>query len=112
MDQIVPANRVLAALPPEHAALLLPHLRTLVLTQGDRLLRAGELIEHVVFPQSGVVSVVVTMNDGIAVEAAMIGREGVIGASIGSGMNIALNDAIVQVPGTAQVIPYARFAAV
>lgn len=107
---ILSSNRVLAALSVEHAPILHAHLHPLELKQGDRLLRAGESIERVIFPQSGVVSIVVTMDDGMAVEAAMVGREGVIGASLASGMNVALNDAIVQVPGTARAIPFARFA--
>ena len=94
-------NCVLASLPTEQAARLQRYLHAVELRQGERLMRAGEEIGQVIFPQSGVVSMVVTMEDGIAVETAMVGREGVIGASSVPGPMPAWNDAIVQVPGSA-----------
>ncbi len=110
MDQSVSSNHLLASLPPDQSALVQPYLRELPLQQGEYLARAGAEIENVIFPQSGVISIVVTLEDGLAVEAAMIGREGAVGAFLAaSGLNRAINNAVVQVPGTAQAIAFATF---
>ncbi len=109
MDQRLSTNRVLANLPAEMAMTLAPHLTSIELNQGDRLLQAGKPVEQIVFPLSGVVSIQVTVSSGIAVETAVIGREGVVGAASAS-LPQALNDAVVRVPGTAQALPMVRFA--
>jgi len=110
MDQLFvrSGNRLLASLPPSDLSLLEPHFRDVDLTPGDRLHRAGEPIEYVYFPQNGVISLVVTMEDA-AVEVAMIGREGLLGGATGFGITRALIDAAVQVRGRASRIQVARF---
>ncbi|HET7440130.1 MAG TPA: Crp/Fnr family transcriptional regulator [Terriglobales bacterium] len=56
-------------------------------------------IDSAYFPNSGIVSLVITMSDGRSVEAGIIGREGVVGAGIAVGMKINPQTAISQVPG-------------
>jgi CRP-like cAMP-binding protein len=97
----------LSELPPDEA-LLLP-LEPIRLAEGDFILRAGQPIERVVFPESGAISLIVTMSDGSAVEAAMVGREGAVGTSAVAGMGRAINDARVQIEGTACAVPLDRF---
>jgi hypothetical protein len=55
-------NRFLATLPPHDFSLLAPHLRTIVLERGVTLHDAGEEIEHVYFPHTGMVSLVSVMQ--------------------------------------------------
>src|SRR5712671_5455775 len=103
------SNRFLAALPPHDFALLTPHLRTVTLERGMILHDAGDEIERVYFPHSGMVSVVAVMHSGAAVETATIGRAGVIGASAGLGVKYSFGRAIVQLPGSAAWLSASQF---
>lgn len=104
-------NRLLKALPEEDFALLKPHLQPAALLRGDVLFDAAEPIEHVYFPQSGVVSLVTLMRDGASVEAGTIGREGGVGLVTASGTRLAAARGVVQIPGRARRIEVARFRA-
>jgi CRP-like cAMP-binding protein len=106
------SNRFLGTLPPHDFSLLAPHLRTVALERGAILHDAGEEIERVYFPQSGMISLVAVMADGRTVETATVGRAGVIGASAGLGARLAVSTAIVQLSGTAAWISAAQFRAV
>ena len=70
------SNRFLAGLPPHDFALLTPHLHTVTLERDMILHDAGDEIERVYFPHSGMVSLVAVMQSGPAVETATIGRAG------------------------------------
>jgi CRP-like cAMP-binding protein len=78
-------NRLLAELLPIDFALLAPHLRDAHYKQGVLLQNAGDPIERVYFPQSGMISVLAVMQAGNAIETATIGREGDVGAIAGLG---------------------------
>jgi CRP-like cAMP-binding protein len=92
------SNKLLAALPGNDFELLAPYLTTLRLAQGTVLYEAGSEVDEVYFPLSGMVSLVVVMRDGKAIETATVGREGVVGAISGLGLNISLVRAIAQLP--------------
>src|SRR5215467_3644656 len=102
-------NRFLATLPPHDFSLLAPHLRTAPLERGMMLHDVGEKIEHVYFPHTGMVSLVVVMQSGATVETATIGRAGVIGASAGLGARTTMARAVVQLPGSAAWLSAAQF---
>src|SRR5262249_17422339 len=102
-------NSFLAALPPHDFSLLAPRLRTVTLERGVMLHDVGEEIEHVYFPHTGMVSLVVVMQSGATVETATIGRHGAIGASAGLGARRTFGRAVVQLPGTAAGISGAQF---
>src|SRR5262249_38149171 len=87
-------NRFLATLPPHDFASLAPHLRTVALERSALLHDVGGEMERVYFPYSGMVSLVAVMRDGTTVEAASVGRAGVIGASAGLGATLAVSRAI------------------
>jgi CRP-like cAMP-binding protein len=97
-------NRLLAFLPSTDFAVLRHHLRPFELTYEAVLVRAGEKLTDVYFPHSGVISLVVSLTDGAAVEAAMIGRDSVFGASAALDGLTSLTDAIVQQPGAASIL--------
>jgi CRP-like cAMP-binding protein len=105
-------NRFLAVLPLHDYSLLAPHLRTVELERGALLHDAGEPIEQVYFPHSGMVSLVTITRNGATVETASLGRTGVIGGSAGLGARRAVGRAIVQLPGTASRLPASRFHAI
>jgi CRP-like cAMP-binding protein len=90
-------NHFLASLSPRDSELLHPHLKALQLRQGAVIYSAEETIEHVYFPHTGVVSLVVGLTSGQFVEAGMIGRQSVVGSAAPLDGAIALNRAIVQV---------------
>jgi CRP-like cAMP-binding protein len=46
------------------------------------LFEAGQQVQGVYFPISGMVSLVTVLSDGSAVEVAVVGREGVVGTVI------------------------------
>ena len=57
-------------LPQKDFQFLLPHLTSVQHAQGDVLFEAGSEVDQVYFPLSGMVSIVVVMRDGKAVETA------------------------------------------
>ena len=108
MDDIDPgplSNKLLAALPRNDFQFLLPHLASVQFAQGDVLYEAGAEVDQVYFPLSGMVSLVVVMRDGKAIETATVGREGVVGAMSGLGLHMMQVRAIAQLPMFASKIP-------
>ena len=97
-------NRVLASLAPDDAAFLLSHLQAIDLPQKRVLYEAGGEIDRVYFPHAGVVSLVVELTTGEMIEAAMIGREGVVGGLSALDSRISITRAIVQVAGAGSVV--------
>jgi hypothetical protein len=83
-------NKLLASLPRDHFDLLAPLLTTVSLTQGIVLAEPGDEFEHVYFPQSGMLSLLVVMQDGKAVETATVGRERLVGGMAGLGLHCRL----------------------
>ena len=71
-----PANAILAALPQAEYARLAPQLRSLKLNLGDTLHYSGEVVDRVYFLNSGILSCVLTSDEGTEVEVGLIGREG------------------------------------
>jgi CRP-like cAMP-binding protein len=102
-------NKLLATLPRSDFQLLLPHLTSVWLTQGEVLYDAGAEVDQVYFPLAGMVSMVVVMSDGRAIETATVGREGVVGAMSGLGIHITRVRAIAQLPTLASRIAAPAF---
>src|SRR5258707_2463476 len=57
-------NRLLAVLAPADFGLLVPGLEMVGLDQDSVLSQAGEQIEHVFFPHSGAISLMIDMANG------------------------------------------------
>jgi CRP-like cAMP-binding protein len=102
-------NRLLAALPPADFDLLAPELETVALDQDAVLSRAGDRIEHVLFPNSGAISLMFDMANGQTVATAAIGREGAVGILSVLGPLPSATTAVVRAAGTASRIPASRF---
>jgi|KBSSwiStaDraftv2_1062776.scaffolds.fasta_scaffold251468_2 CRP-like cAMP-binding protein len=90
-------NHFLASLSARDSELVRPHLKARQLPQGEVIYSAEDTIEHVYFPDTGVVSLVVGLTSGQFVEAGMLGRNSVVGAAAPLDGSTALNRAIVQV---------------
>lgn len=69
------------------------------LIPGQDLFRPGERIEHVVFPDTGLVSLLAEAPDGARAEIGMVGREGLVGLPALLGEPCAHLRAVVQVRG-------------
>jgi len=92
-------NLLLSLLSQSDAKSLAPHLKPAKFEQHHVLFEADERICHVYFPTSAVVSLVVTLSTGETVEAAMVGKDGVVGASAALDGKIALSRGIIQLAG-------------
>lgn len=108
----LPENRLLAALPPPDLARLTGRMTDVTLASKDLLYRPGGPIDFVYFPRSGVVSSVVVMADGTTAEVAVIGAEGMAGASVLLGATRSEQQVYCQVPPCeCRKLPAAEFAA-
>ena len=72
-------NKLLAGLPCEDFAHLLPHLEFVTLCAGEDLRNFSENARYAFFPESAVISQMHVLASGETTEAAIIGWEGVIG---------------------------------
>jgi CRP-like cAMP-binding protein len=92
-------NHLLAKLSQDDFQRLEPFLKVRPYGQHSVLFEADEEIKHVFFPSGAVVSLVVTLQSGELVEAAMVGWDGVVGASAALDGRISLSRGIIQLPG-------------
>jgi CRP-like cAMP-binding protein len=97
-------NGLLASLTADNFELVRPHLRTVELLQDRVLAEAGDQLTKVYFPHSGVISLVLPLKKGEAIEIAMIGRDSILGAFAALGEPISLSDAVVLIPGIASTL--------
>ncbi len=98
------SNRLLARLAQADRDALLPHLKRTELMPGQVLHDTGQPISVVYFPHGGIVSLVICLASGDTVEAATVGRDGVVGAAAALTGTVAANRAIVQLRATAAMI--------
>ena len=75
----LPENRLLAALPPADRDRLLRRADEVTLARGDGVYRSNGPIDHVYFPRTGILSMVIDMEDGGTVEVGTVGLEGMAG---------------------------------
>src|SRR5258708_40323805 len=70
-----PRNRLLLALPSRNLKRLMPELEHIRCQREQVLLDADSSLDHVFFPESGVISVVAVSLNKKIIELAAIGRE-------------------------------------
>jgi CRP-like cAMP-binding protein len=97
-------NHFLASLSLSDFELLRPHLREGPLVHRTILAKTDDEMHRAYFPFSGVISLVMPLVGGEMVEVAMVGRDSVLGASAALDGRTSLNEAIVQVPGSATAL--------
>ena len=91
------ANRLLTTLPAASRERILAKTERVSLPQGHIVLHSGDPIEHVYFVESGVLSLVVMMDDGRGVESIASGFEGASGISGIMGETQSPYDVTVQI---------------
>jgi CRP-like cAMP-binding protein len=104
-----PRNRLLLALPAANLKRLLPTLEQLPCRRGEILMDADSPLDHVYFPDSGIVSVVAVYADGTIIEMATIGREGCTAVQAVLGAKASSVRLLVQIPGGAARMSRAAF---
>src|SRR6201982_2329042 len=104
-----PRNRLLLALPSSDLAQLMPELEQIRCERGQVLMGADSSLDHVFFPDSGVVSAVAVYADGSIIEMATIGREGCTGVQAVFGAESSSVRLLVQIPGDAARMSRATF---
>jgi CRP-like cAMP-binding protein len=93
------ANQLLARLPANQYWPLLPHLRPVPLKFKQVLYEPRSPIDHAYFPTRGVLSAIISMENGTSIEVATVGSEGMVGLSSFLGPATSANQVIVQVAG-------------
>ena len=93
-------NNLLGVLGQRDFEALKPFLKTVHAAKGTVLYDQGDKVCSMYFPCGGsIVALEILVTEGKAVEANLIGREGVIGAILGAGYMHAYARARVQFPG-------------
>ena len=96
-----PRNRLLLALPASNLKQLMPELERIRCQREQVLMDADSSLDHVFFPDTGVVSVVAVYADGSIIEMATIGREGCTAVQAILGAKSSSVRFLVQIPGSA-----------
>ena len=86
IDPEMHGSKLLNALNPDDRQSLAPRLEKVALGDGHVIYRPGDEVDHVFFPcGQALASHVVTMGEGQAIEAALVGNEGAIGGIVSHG---------------------------
>lgn len=103
-------NRLLLALPTRDLKRLKSELEYVICNRAQVLTDADSSLDHVFFPEHGVVSLAAVYGDGSAIEMATIGREGCTGVQALFGAKISSVRLFVQISGSAVMLSRASFA--
>lgn len=96
-------NLILRSLPAHELDSLLQHLEPQRLRLGHLLVDPGEEFETITFPIDAVVSLVAESEEGMSVEVATIGNEGLVGAERFVEVALSTHRAVCQIEGVALV---------
>ena len=102
-------NYILRAIDDEAREFLRPRLIARELRSGEVVLERGARPDHAIFVESGVISIMSPMENGRMIEKVSVGMETYFGFPLALGIPdfMAPNACIVQVPGTALLLPIA-----
>lgn len=106
-----PVNRLLAALPAKKYQHLLPKLEEVSLVFTETIYAPDEIIRHVYFPNSGIISLLAVVGERSQLEVGIVGNEGFIGLPVFLGVKTSNNHALVQGVGAAMRMTTADFLA-
>ena len=98
-------NYLLATLPADELARLLPYLDLVRVSRGDVLYEPGSQVGHVYFPTTCIVSLFHEMANGRLAEIAIIGNEGLVGVSLFMGGKTIPCRSVVHSAGEAYRLP-------
>jgi CRP-like cAMP-binding protein len=92
-------NRILLALPDSEFRSIRPHLEFLSLPHHRLLYEPNRKIDFLYFPNGGLISLVIVMENGKTVEVAVLGREGFAGVPAVFGLTRSTVREVVQIAG-------------
>jgi CRP-like cAMP-binding protein len=104
-------NDILASLPRTDYRRLLPDMSPVTLTFGDVLYEPDTFMHEVYFPGACLVSLLTVVENHLALEVGMVGREGMVGIALALGVEKSPVRALVQGGGPALQMKKARFLA-
>jgi CRP-like cAMP-binding protein len=87
----------------------MPELEHIRCESGEVLIDAEGALDHIYFPDSGVISMLAVYADGTTIEMATIGREGCTGVQAVFGDRDSFARFLVQIPGTAAKMSRSAF---
>ena len=102
-------NLLLASLPRDVFARLEPELTKVSVALKQTLLEPNRVIEEVYFPVTGVMSLVLELQDGGRAEVGTVGNEGMVGVPVFLGADTSPTRCFSQVPGDALTLPVPKF---
>ena len=102
-------NHILASLPEKESKRITNKLKPFDLIFGEKIYEAGETIDSVYFPDSGIVSLLATLGGESVLEVGIVGFDGIVGLSAFLGPLKSRGRAIVQGEGVAQKMTAANF---
>jgi CRP-like cAMP-binding protein len=105
------ANLLLAALPPQELARMLPALEQVKVDVGAVLCEPGDKIRHIYFPHDCLISLMAVAEGRMTLEVGLVGREGMLGATVALGHETTQVRAVVQRAGSASRIEAGRLCA-
>jgi CRP-like cAMP-binding protein len=95
------SNFILASLPPAEFEELAPSLEPTSFAAGERLFDMEDAASRVYFVESGLLSLISTLDDGTSIEVAALGREGLGGLVMLLGADAVAHTALAQIGGSA-----------
>jgi CRP-like cAMP-binding protein len=105
------ANLLLAALPQQELARMLPALDQVRVDVGAVLCEPGDTLRHIYFPHDCLISLMAVAEGRMTLEVGLIGREGMLGATVALGHDTTQVRAVVQRAGSASRIEADRLRA-
>ena len=93
-------NRILQSMKPDQLERLKPHLEHVHLGRDDVLITADKRIEHVHFPEGGIISMTAETAEAGRTEIGIVGYEGFTGTAALLGTDQSPHDTFVQVDGS------------
>jgi CRP-like cAMP-binding protein len=94
-------NHLLAALPQAEFIRIQPSLEPVSLALGKVLYESGDLMTHMYFPTTAIISLLYIMENGATAEIGIAGNNGLVGIALFMGGETTSNRAIVQSAGNA-----------
>jgi CRP-like cAMP-binding protein len=105
-------NFVLNRLQPDVLNRITSQLSLVELSHGQVLAESDQRIDKVYFPHSGIISCIVELRNGDAIETGMIGKDGAFGAGDAFDGRMPMNRAVMQAAGMASVIASDRLVSI
>ncbi len=103
------SNKILSSLSEKTTKSLKNKLVTFDLKYGEKLYETGDVIDHVFFPDTGMISILATLGGETMLEVGIVGYDGVVGLATFLGSPVSKNRAVVQGQGFAQKMKTADF---